>query len=252
MYDSVALALESTRQGRVRVSSHWLLQPLDCPEDKLSCPGPRAYALPIMTVSYQLTSNAETGLDTRSARFRAWPGEIAVVTALPAIPEPGTRLTDLLPSAAYPPPLSVGAPATAAGWLFAGGVVMLALSVLGSRQQPRTARVVRRSKEPDTRWRRARAALDASGHSAEEGVDLLRRATTWYCLDELDCNPFAWLGPGGAGNVPNEPTTASWRSLFLDVLQAQAPDGGELDALCARFDELSGLAESAATPASAA
>ncbi len=252
VYDSVTLASESTEQGRVRVASHWLLQPLDCPESKLSCPGPRAYALPIMTVSYQLSSSAETGLDTRSARFRPWPGEIAVVTALPGIPEPGTRLTDLLPSAAYPLPLAAGTPATVGGWLLAGGVAVLALSVLGSRQQPRTARVARRTKEPDTRWRRARAALDASGHSAEEGIELLRRATTWYCLDELACNPFVWLGPGGTGNLPKEPTAASWRSLFLDVLQAEAPGGGELNALCARFDELSGLAESAAAPASAA
>ena len=54
----------------------------------------------------------------------------------------------------------------------------------------------------------------------DEWSDLLRRCVTWYCMDELGRNPYAWLGAAAGG----ADTPAAAREFFLDVLQQESID----------------------------
>lgn len=246
IYDSLAIAEETRAGDRVRVTSHWRLQVLDCPADELSCPGSKRYELPIMTIGYELTADGGANVDSRSARFRPWPGELAIASAIADVPAPDSRLTDLLPGGAHAPVIDAGEPAGAAAWLLPAGALLVLLSLVPPPRQGHAERVTRRSQHADTRWERALRALDSADLSEEQWSDALRRTVTWYCLDELGINPYTWLGPAGLQNIPGDAGVAAWREFFLDVLGQHGVGSEERKAFGDRFRELSGQRTAAA------
>ncbi len=245
-YATVAIAEESAATGRVRIASQWRIQALDCPADMLSCPGSKSYELPFMTLAYQLTGGAGDRVDSRSARFRPWPGRLDVAPSIAVQPRQGMRLTDILPGGAEPQVMAdPGSPGTVT-WLLAGGALLLVASALTRERAADPTRVALRAQPVDTRWRRALTAAGSDTLDPAERADILRRAVTWYCLDELDVNPYSWLGPGGADAVPVDPALGAWRELFLDLLGQHGVDAAGAAELARRFESLGATASNAA------
>jgi hypothetical protein len=246
LYDSLTIAAETRVGDRVRVTSHWRLQALDCPGDETSCPGSKNYELPIMTIGYELTAGGGAGVDSRSARFRPWPGELAIASAIGETPAPDSSLTDLLPGGAHAPAVDTGETPGVIAWLLPAGALLVLLSLVPPPRQHHAERIARRSHGADTRWEHALGMLESAGISDEEWSDALRRTVTWYCLDELGVNPHSWLGPAGAGNVPGDASVAAWREFFLEVLQQHGVGGDRRKAYVGRFRDLSGPQRAAA------
>lgn len=215
--DTVRLA-----QDRVRVSGQWRLQILDCPADLPSCPGAKSYELPVMTVAYRLIAHSGSAADSRSARFRPWPGTIAVAPAIAVMPQPGTKLADVLPGGAYAEPEPVTAPASASSLLLLAGAALFVTGFFATLRRQHPERAAIRPQHADARWRHALTGLGDAALRDEEWSDLLRRCITWYCMDELGRNPYAWLG--AAASDAGDQTGSAMRSFFIDVLGQEGID----------------------------
>lgn len=220
-----APTIVTTRQesgDRVRLTSYWRLQVLDCPDELTSCPGSRSYELPVITVAYQLIDDAGGTADGRAARFRPWPGKIDVASAIAVRPEPGMTIADILPGGAYDRPLAVAELAPARSTLIVAGALLLLAGFLGNARQRQHQPLAARSLESNSRWEQALDRLKNDAMPDDEWCDLLRRCVTWYCMDELGQNPFAWLDKAiGGGDAQ---TGAS--EFFLDILQQESIDTG--------------------------
>ena len=211
--------------GRVRVSTRWRLQFLGCPDTAPSCAGSKSYALPVVAVAYRLTGPGGNASDSRAARFQPWPGTVVLASALPLVPGPNVGLADVFPGGAYASPLFVEPPAKSATMLLLTGVVLLAASLVFGRPADRTQPLPIRVQRDRRRWEAAIAVLAKDDLEDDEWSDLLRRSLTWFCLDELDTNPFRWLAsaPGDSGS---QRETEAARAMFLEILQQEriAPD----------------------------
>ncbi len=224
LYAPAIVTTQKVSGDRVRVSGYWRLQVLGCPNELTSCPGPRSYELPIMTVAYQLIDNAGNTADGRAARFRPWPGKIDVAPAIAVVPESGTTLTDILPGGAYDSLQPVAELAPARSMLLAAGALLLLTGFFASARGRRPQTSAARSHNSDSRWEQTLTRLENDTMPDDEWSDLLRRCVTWYCVDELGQNPYAWLGAAasdaaGAGN-----TSADAHEFFLDVLHQENID----------------------------
>jgi hypothetical protein len=209
---------------QVRVTSHWRLQVLGCPDGLTHCPGPRSYELPMITVAYQLIDDAGNTADGRAARFRPWPGNIDIAPAIAVIPESGKTLTDILPGGAYDSLQPVAELAPARLMLVVAGALLLLTGFFASARGRRPQTSAARSHNSDSRWEQTLTRLENDTMPDDEWSDLLRRCVTWYCVDELGQNPYAWLGAAasdaaGAGN-----TSADAHEFFLDVLHQENID----------------------------
>lgn len=220
LYEPGIVTTRKESGDRVRVTSHWRLQVLGCPDELTSCPGSRSYELPVMTVAYQLIDDAGSTADGRAARFRPWPGKIDVAQAIAVVPESGTTLSDILPGGAYDSPQPVAELAPARSMLIAAGALLLLTGFLASVRERRSQPMTARSHDSNSRWEQTLARLRDDTMPDDEWSDLLRRCVTWYCMDELGRNPYAWLGAavGGAD------TPSGAREFFLDVLQQESID----------------------------
>ena len=58
----------------------------------------------------------------------------------------------------------------------------------------------------------------------DEWSDLLRRCVTWYCMDELGRNPYAWLGATASDAASGTDSPSGLREFFLDVLHQESID----------------------------
>ena len=204
---------------RVQVTGYWRLQVLACPNELTSCPGPRSYELPVMTVAYQLIDDAGGSTDGRAARFRPWPGKIDVAPAVAVAPKPGETITDILPGGAYDSPQPVAELAPARSTLLAAGVLLLATGFLASKRELRPLAI--RSHDRDSRWEHTLVRLKEDAMADDEWSDLLRRCVTWYCMDELGQNPYAWLGATASDVASSADTPSALREFFLDVLHQE-------------------------------
>ena len=208
--------------NRVQVTGHWRLQVLACPNELTSCPGPRSYELPMMTVAYQLIDDAGGSTDGRAARFRPWPGKIDVAPAVAVTPEPGATITDILPGGAYDSPQPVAELAPARSTLLAAGVLLLVTGFLANKRERRPLAV--RSHDRNARWEHTLVRLTNDTISDDEWSDLLRRCVTWYCMDELGRNPYAWLGATASDAASGTDSPSGLREFFLDVLHQESID----------------------------
>ncbi len=207
---------------RVQVTGHWRLQVLACPNELTSCPGPRSYELPMMTVAYQLIDDTGGSTDGRAARFRPWPGKIDVAPAVAVVPEPGATITDILPGGAYDSPQPIAELAPARSTLLAAGVLLLVTGFLASKRERRPLAV--RSHDRNARWEHTLVRLKEDAMADDEWSDLLRRCVTWYCVDELGQNPYAWLGATASDAASDIDSPSALQEFFLDVLHQESID----------------------------
>ena len=224
LYEPAIVTTQKESGHRVRVTGYWRLQVLGCPDAVNNCPGPRSYELPVMTIAYQLTDDAGSAANGRAARFRPWPGKIDVAPAIAVVPKSGTTLTDILPGGAYDSLQPVAELAPARSMLLAAGALLLLTGFVASARERRPQTSAARSRRSDSRWEQTLTRLENDTMPDDEWSDLLRRCVTWYCMDELGRNPYAWLGAAasdaaGAGN-----TSAGAHEFFLDVLQQESID----------------------------
>ena len=217
LHDSGSSSTGRTSDGRMRLSVYRQLQILDCPESSPPCPGTRAYDLPLMTIAYQLGGNGSTP-DSRSARFRPWPGVLSVSSAVTIQPEAGASPGDVLPGGAYAEPLAVAAPGQAKTPLLLAGIALLVAGVAVGRRGPSPQPVAVRKSANHSRWQIALERLADDGIGDHEWSDLFRRALTWYCTDVLATNPITWVA-GANNGAAGGPDIGPARDLFLDVLQ---------------------------------
>jgi hypothetical protein len=75
---------------------------------------------------------------------------------------------------------------------------------------------------PATRWESALRRLRDGSLSDDEWADVLRRAVTWYCVDELGENPFSWLQDTAPGASDIAGASAGFREYFFDVLNQES------------------------------
>ena len=219
LYAPTTVTTNKESGDRVQVTGYWRLQVLACPNELTSCPGPRSYELPVMTVAYQLIDDAGGSTDGRAARFRPWPGKIDVAPAVAVAPKPGETITDILPGGAYDSPQPVAELAPARSTLLAAGVLLLATGFLASRRELRPLAI--RSHDRDSRWEHTLVRLKEDAVADDEWSDLLRRCVTWYCMDELGQNPYAWLGATASDVASSADTPSALREFFLDVLHQE-------------------------------
>ena len=179
-----------------------------------------------MTVAYQLIDDAGSTADGRTARFRPWPGKIDVASAIAVVPDSDATLTDILPGGAYDSLQPIAEVAPARSMLLAAGALLLLTGFLASARERRPPSLAAQSQNSDSRWEQTLASLSGDTMPDDEWSDLLRRCITWYCIDELDRNPYAWLGAAASDAAGDTDTPADVRDFFLDVLHQESIDPG--------------------------
>lgn len=240
LYAPVEVTTQTETGDRVRLTGIWRFQILDCAEDLTSCAGAKTYPLPIMTISYQLTGGADNTSDSRSARFRPWPGTIAVAPAISIGVEGKSELNDVLPGGAHAQPESVERPASVTPMLLISGALLFGAGFIAATQKRHPGQLVARSHVANSRWERTLVYLGDDSIADDEWADALRRSVTWYCVDELGQNPYAWLGAAASDAGSSDPATASWRQFFIDVLQQHGIDRQKRSEYREKFLRLSG------------
>lgn len=248
LYEAGVIDTQTDSADQVRVMGHWRLQILDCPADMGNCPGNKSYELPTMTISYQLTDTAGSSADVRSARFRPWPGTIAVAAAIAVMPQAGTEISDILPGGAFAEPEPAGNAASITALLLTAGTLLFALGFIATMRPQHSERVGIRPHRIDTRWENALVRLRDDSLVDAEWSDLLRRCLTWYCVDELGRNPYTWLG-AAASDAADQETSAA-RDFFLDVLHEESTERDKRGEYLNKLLELTGQngSRSAAEP----
>jgi hypothetical protein len=213
-------------------------QILACPEGAVLCKGSRFYELPEFTLQYHVLDETGSEVSTESVQFRPWQTNLMIASAIP-LGEEGelNSFSTYFPTGAYPNPLTgldyrhPSAGLVAGGlFLLLGGILMSPFSFLKRKA------FAARSK---TRWEEVLDILKSGDiQNEKEFVELLRKCLVWYCVDELDVDPFYWLKHEeevalkehhGVGNL------AEHRDLFIDLLHSPS---GENDILLERLTSL--------------
>ena len=236
LHGSGSSSTGQTPDGRVQLSAYRQLQILGCPESSPPCPGSRAYDLPLMTIAYQLGGNGSTP-DSRSARFRPWPGILSLSSAVAIQPGAGVRPGDALHGAAYAEPLPVAAPGRSKTPLLFAGIALLVAGVAAGRRGHSSQPIVVRKSTNHSRWQVALERLADDNIGDDEWSDLFRRALTWYCTDVLGSNPNTWIA-GATNGTAGGPDMGPARNLFLDVLQEERIGQERREEFRSRLEEL--------------
>lgn len=226
--------------GNTLVRSTFNFQVLDCPGDLTSCRGNKLYALPVITVGYQIVDSGGNVVNNKSIRFNTNPSQIVVMQALDIRGEGGLDdLSAYIGGSGYPTAMSVPEDEAASMWpVLTGGLIFLAsffpvLLTGNTQHRPETRR------RHNTRWESVLEHLrhDGGNLSDEEYSDLLRRSTTWYCQDELDVNPYEWLGHFYGGE-----NQKNIREFFIDVLNQEGIENDKREAFLDRFVSITAAA----------
>ena len=208
---------ESLEGGLVETRAVWSFQLLDCPSDQETCAGDKNYELPIMSMAYQLIDASGQTLNDKTIRIRPWPGKIIVSPALPSSSGAERNFTDYFPAGAYPDMLPVKKPSNGGALAIAAGGLLLALGFGVRLSNAGSLHGLQKTSLAGSRWERLSTELRDSAMQDEEWTDALRRCASWFCLDELDANPYAWLtdDPTDSAQLPESAVAA--RALFMDI-----------------------------------
>lgn len=225
-------------RSRTHVTARWHLQVVDCPNDMTSCPGSKAYELPTMTISYQVMDSSGRSANGRSARFTPWPGKIDVAPAIAVTPQAGMAITDVLPGGAYAKPIPIRASSKATMVLLLTGALLLAGSLYAAMSDSGLSRVAPRTIANNSRWQQIIPHLRDESLADEQWSDLLRRCVTWYCMDELNVNPYTYVGISAQDGDKSET-----RDLFLDVLQQHGIEPNQRADFLNRLFQVTGLTD---------
>lgn len=223
--------------GRVRLATSRQFQFLECPPEMSRCPGSKQYEMSVMTMAYRVADPGGGPASNRSARFRPWPGIVAIAPSI-RFGDSNDDLESSLPGEAYPEPQPVAAREAVGPVMLLAGGLLLATGWYAGARRPRTSRLASSSRTARlNRWQRALAALADAGLSDEEWCDLLRRSVVWYCRDELQRNPYDWLSPESEQIV--DPDAGELRPFFLELLHEVGIERTRRDHFLARFATLS-------------
>jgi hypothetical protein len=222
LYAPPIVTQEETTSGVAEVLAVWPFQILDCPDDLTNCSGDKTYELPVISVSYQLIDESGEALNNKTARFRPWPGKIVVTPALAALSGHSDGFAGHFPGGAYPAALPVRDRQDAGLLAMFAGILLLAVGVGSGLQTNRTPGHASHTTRPASRWEKALGRLRGGSLPDEQWADMLRRCTTWYCLDELGCNPFVWLNKSDSNETGAPKPMADFRVFFVDVLAEES------------------------------
>jgi len=216
-------------------------QVLGCPDEQMTCPGERTYALPTFSLEYRQLRVADAATAARTVVFRPWPETLAVATSIAMDEEdqlyPFTRY---FPTGGYPDPLTV-ADNTRASVLTAGIALLTLMG--GLFMWPFGSRDKKASAAAAPRWQTLLAELrNDNGEDEARFLDSLRRCVVWYCNDELRIDPFVWLdlaerADEAGDEVEDDKAYTELRSLFVDLLHNPVGRGAELRT---RLEEITG------------
>ena len=229
---------ENLESSLVETGAIWSFQILDCPADQEICAGDKHYNLPVISTSYQLIDQFSQVLNDKSFRFRPWPDKIVVSPSLPSLPEPESDFADYFPSGAYPEMLPVETPSYGGLMVLVAGGLLLALG-LGDRFSAVGSLNGRQKMRPaGNRWQRLLLHLRDSSLQDEQWTDGLRRCASWFCLDELDVNPYVWLTDDSSSAEISPKSTVSARALFTDIANQDSIEPEHREQYLARFTQI--------------
>jgi hypothetical protein len=224
--------------GRVTLQASWTFQILDCPGERAQCAGSKVYELPIMAVAYRLIDDAGNTVNDKSVRFRPWPGNITITPSIAALSGSAEEFADFFPGGAYQEALPVADRHYAAFVAAFTGALFLGIAIRRSFRKLASIRDVVPAGETATRWQAALACLESGNLDDARWADALRRSAAWFCLDELHCNPYAWLAsgssqPGGAAPPPDD-----FRAFIADLLDQECIEPQRREDYLRRFARL--------------
>ena len=213
--------------GQIEIHAAWPFQVLGCPENLTTCPGDKIYELPVISVSYQIIDETGEVVNDKSARFRPWPGRIAVVSALAVRNGRTGEFEDYFPRGAHAQAMAVSnSPGTGMVAVLAG--ILLVVVGLNKRQLGnRPQHHVMDAESTANRWQRALSTLQNDLLPDDQWADLLRRCASWYCADELGRNPHA-------------PLATDFDEFFSDILSEESIAAERRGDFLARFAKLAG------------
>lgn len=235
LYAAPDITEEEAKDSQLKIRASWPFQILDCPGDLETCAGFKTYDLPLITVSYQLIDDSGQALNNKSVRFRPSPDKISLSPAIAAVSAPVGKITDHFPSGAYPNTLPIAGSSHVGLAALLVGSLLFAVGVNRrfSKGGPRQHAASRRS--TTSRWEHALEHLREASVPDDQWADLLRRAATWYCMDELGRNPYANLANNAASTASSSHVTSNFQLFFVDVLQQNAIASQDRDEYLTRF-----------------
>ena len=217
--------------GSTPVSSNeFRFQILACPDEEVLCRGTRQYLIPEFSFSFQILDESGTEVSVETVQFRPWPPTVMIGSAIP-LGEEGELNTfpTYFPTGAFPDPLSGKDDDTSssliAGSLFLllGGILMSPFSFFKSGSS------VQKTK---TRWEEIQEQLHAGAFEDDAHLlDAIRKCLVWYCVDELDIDPFYWVKHQEEVSSKQQKGTEEfeeYRKLFIDVLHNPEGQGKAL------------------------
>lgn len=210
-----------THQGledsMVETRATWSFQILDCPAHQEICAGYKNYELPVISIAYQLIDQSGQTLNDKTLRFRPSPDKIIVSSTLPSSPESDPDFTDYFPAGAYPDMLPVKKPSIGGALAIVAGSLLLALGFGVRLSDSGSLHGLPKTRLDGSRWERLLISLRTSALQDEQWTDALRRCVSWFCQDELDTNPYAWLTDESTTTEISPDSTAAARALFADI-----------------------------------
>lgn len=231
-----------TESGWEHREATYRFQVVGCPEDQPTCPGPRNFLLPQLTLACRYLGDSDGAGRDCSVRFHPRPASIMVSTGL-AKDEEGQLLPfeTYFPDGGYPEPLQVTGH-SAPGWALAGAAFIAFTG--GLLMWPFRSKGPGDAAAEIPRWRRVLQELPVDGSGDDTRyVDSLRRCLVWYCNDELQVDPFLWLDLAelAEGDEVDE-AHGELRGLFAELLHKPAGQNRELRARLAQLIAGSGNA----------
>ena len=219
--DGPVLVDRKTIRSDDRLQTVFYFQILDCPGEQWTCPGTREYLLPEFNLNYRI------GEEVESIRFRPWPSILTVSSSIP-LDEEGQLFPfrKYFPTNAYPDPVSgTDRRGEAIGFVGIGMAALLGGILMWPFRFKKSSPF---GAKKEGRWQVLLHELEDDDAADEKRYfDQLRKCFVWYCTDELDVDPFDWLGSGDE--------ESDLQSLFIDLLHG--PDG-KAPELRTRFTEL--------------
>lgn len=237
--DMGAFLLESTSNtqpassgGVAKSTNIFRFQIMACPEGKVLCKGSRFYNLPEFTLEYTSLDGTGDDVEATPVLFRPWPENLMIASAIP-LGEEGelNSFATYFPTGGYPNPLTGQDLRQSYASMLAGGLIFLLGGILMSPFS-----FLKRKSSAERSKKRWQEVLDTlkSGEIQEDKrfLDEFRKCLVWYCVDELDVDPFYWLkheeevmedAHKGGGEL------TGYRDLFIEVLHS--PSGKNSDLL---------------------
>lgn len=218
-YQSAAARTEQREDGSVRIVGEWQFQVLDCPQQIGNCPGPNTYQLPVIALSYQLAdADGRFSSDLRSVRFQPWPGSIDVAAAIAVAPAADSTVFDVLPGGAYPAALTIDEPSSGSALTILLGAILFATGLVLLQRVPAPQYATPQLAAPSSRWEHALYRLYDQSLTDDQWSDMCRRSFAWYCTDQLQINPYSWLGIAAGDRASVNGPEAPLREFFIDIL----------------------------------